>query len=179
MIEHTGFLFCPRCGKRPLAQLDANAIRCTRCHFEYFHNCASCVAAIIETRGGIVLTVRDNMPKKGKLDLPGGFCNYGESLEDTLVREVKEETGLDIADVAYMGSFPNMYRYKTVTYFTTDTIFTCTTPDISIAAPGEEIAAIRIVKPGTLAMARVGFPSARAALTQYRRSRSSKLKVKS
>jgi NADH pyrophosphatase NudC (nudix superfamily) len=168
MIKHTGFVFCPRCGKQPVAAFNGNAMRCGTCGFEYFHNCASCVAAIIETGRGIVLTVRNHQPKRGKLDLPGGFCNYGESLEDALVREVKEEINLDIADIAYFGSFPNIYRYKSVTYFTTDTIFTCTTPDLSAAAPNDEIANIRFVKPASVDPAGVGFPSARAALARYR-----------
>ena len=123
-------------------------MRCEHCGYVYFHNCASCVAAIILVKGGIVLTVRKTAPKKGMLDLPGGFCNYGESLEDALAREVKEEINLDIADIAYFGSFPNTYRYKSVTYFTTDTVFTCTTPDFSAAASNDEIADIRVVKPG-------------------------------
>jgi NADH pyrophosphatase NudC (nudix superfamily) len=168
MIRHTGFAFCPRCGKQPVAAFNGNAMRCGTCGFEYFHNCASCVAAIIESNRSIVLTVRNHLPKKGTLDLPGGFCNYGESLEDALAREVKEEINLDIADISYFGSFPNAYRYKTVTYFTTDTIFTCTAPDLSAAAPSEEIADIRVVKPGAFDLSSVGFPSARAALARYR-----------
>jgi len=167
MLSHTGFTFCPHCGKRPLAEFDGNAMRCEQCGYVYFHNCASCVAAIISVRGGIVLTVRKAAPKKGTLDLPGGFCNYGESLENAIAREVKEEINLDIADIAYFGSFPNTYRYKSVTYFTTDTVFTCTTPDFSAAASNDEIADIRVEKPGTVDLAAVGFPSTRAALARY------------
>jgi NAD+ diphosphatase len=168
MLSHTGFTYCPRCGKRPLAEFDGNAMRCEQCGYVYFHNCASCVAAIILVRDGIVLTVRKTAPKKGMLDLPGGFCNYGESLEQALAREVKEEINLDIGDISYFGSFPNTYCYKSVTYFTTDTVFTCTTPDFSDAASNDEIADIQVVKPGTIHLAAVGFPSTRAALLQYR-----------
>ncbi len=82
-----------------------NAMRCPSCGFVYFHNCASCVAAIITVKQGIVLTVRNRAPKKGLLDLPGGFCNYGESLEDALVREVREELNLELSDLSYFGSF--------------------------------------------------------------------------
>ena len=80
-----------------------NAMRCPSCGFVYFHNCASCVAAIITVKQGIVLTVRNRAPKKGLLDLPGGFCNYGESLEDALVREVREELNLELSDLSYFG----------------------------------------------------------------------------
>jgi ADP-ribose pyrophosphatase YjhB (NUDIX family) len=52
------------------------------------------VDAIIELDGGIVLIQRKNPPPGWAL--PGGFVDYGESLEGAVVREMKEETGLDI-----------------------------------------------------------------------------------
>ncbi|HMD67340.1 MAG TPA: NUDIX domain-containing protein [Chitinivibrionales bacterium] len=171
MLTHTRFAYCPRCGKHGVAAKGGNAMRCGRCGYVYFHNCASCTAAIIAVSGGIVLTVRRHAPKKGMLDLPGGFCNYGESLEDTLVREVKEEINLDIADIAYFGSFPNTYRYRGVTYFTTDAVFTCATPDLSAATSNDEIAGIRVIKPGAVDLAAVAFSSTRAALSRYRSRR--------
>lgn len=52
------------------------------------------VDIIIEYRGGIILIKRKNPPEGWAL--PGGFVDYGESLESAAVREAKEETGLDI-----------------------------------------------------------------------------------
>ncbi len=52
------------------------------------------VDIIIETPGGIVLIKRKNPPYGWAL--PGGFVDYGESLEEAALREAKEETGLDI-----------------------------------------------------------------------------------
>ena len=46
----------------------------------------------------ILLIKKANGPYKGKLDLPGGSLEFGERPEDTLIREIKEETGLDVID---------------------------------------------------------------------------------
>lgn len=57
----------------------------------------------------ILLIKRKNKPFKGKWALPGGFVEYGERVEDTVVREVYEETGLKtkIRDVVGIYSDPN------------------------------------------------------------------------
>jgi ADP-ribose pyrophosphatase YjhB (NUDIX family) len=52
------------------------------------------VDIIIEVAGGIVLIERKNPPHGWAL--PGGFVDYGESLESAAVREAKEETSLDV-----------------------------------------------------------------------------------
>lgn len=52
------------------------------------------VDIIIEYKDGIVLIKRKNPPEGWAL--PGGFVDYGESLESAAIREAKEETGLDI-----------------------------------------------------------------------------------
>ncbi|MBI5408416.1 MAG: NUDIX hydrolase [Nitrospirae bacterium] len=52
------------------------------------------VDAIIEVEGGIILIKRKNPPPGWAI--PGGFVDYGESLEEAVCREAKEETGLDI-----------------------------------------------------------------------------------
>ena len=52
------------------------------------------VDAIIEINGGIILIKRKNPPPGWAI--PGGYVDYGESVEDAVIREAKEETGLDI-----------------------------------------------------------------------------------
>ena len=59
-----------------------------------FKNPLCAVDVIIETQGGIILIKRKNPPAGWAI--PGGFVDYGESLEDAVRREAKEETGLDI-----------------------------------------------------------------------------------
>ncbi|MEM2900298.1 MAG: NUDIX domain-containing protein, partial [Thermoplasmata archaeon] len=53
------------------------------------------VDGIVTIDGKVVLVRRAREPFKGRYALPGGFVEYGERTEDAVVREVKEETGLD------------------------------------------------------------------------------------
>lgn len=66
------------------------------------------VDAIIEIDGGILLIQRSNPPFGWAL--PGGFVDYGESLEEAVVREAKEETGLDITEVKQFHTYSDPRR---------------------------------------------------------------------
>ena len=61
-------------------------------------NPALTVDAIAIRDGQIVLIKRKNPPFQGSYALPGGFVDYGETVENAVIREFKEETGLD-ADI--------------------------------------------------------------------------------
>lgn len=54
------------------------------------------VGAVIVDGDRVVLVKRGQPPLKGRWSLPGGAVELGESLQAALVREVKEETGLDV-----------------------------------------------------------------------------------
>jgi 8-oxo-dGTP diphosphatase len=60
---------------------------------------------IVHREGKVVLIRRRNDPFKGSYALPGGFVNYGESLENCVVREVHEETGLRVQIVRLLGVY--------------------------------------------------------------------------
>ncbi len=71
-------------------------MKCPKCGYEIevYKNPVPTVDIIIETPEGIVLIERKNPPFGWAL--PGGFVDYGETLEEAAVREAKEETGLDV-----------------------------------------------------------------------------------
>ena len=56
------------------------------------------VGAIILDRNKILLEKRKNAPGKGKWTIPGGLVELGENVEDAVIREVKEETMLEVCD---------------------------------------------------------------------------------
>ncbi len=63
------------------------------------------VDAVIERSGKILLIKRKNEPFMGRWALPGGFIEYSESAEDAIIREVKEETNLEISIKALLGVY--------------------------------------------------------------------------
>lgn len=73
-----------------------------------FRNPIPTIDIIIEYKGGIVLIKRINPPEGWAL--PGGFVDYGESLESAAVREAKEETGLDVHLIRQFHSYSDFGR---------------------------------------------------------------------
>ena len=80
------------------------------------------VDAIIEIDGGIVLIERKNPPPGWAI--PGGFVDYGETLEDAVTREMKEETCLDINIVRQFHTYSDPQRDPR--HHTVTTIFIAT-----------------------------------------------------
>lgn len=73
-----------------------------------YRNPVPTVDALIEREGRIVLIKRKNPPPGWAL--PGGFVDYGETLEAAVIREAKEETGLDIELVSQFHVYSDPSR---------------------------------------------------------------------
>ncbi|MCD6319191.1 MAG: NUDIX hydrolase [Candidatus Desulfofervidaceae bacterium] len=73
-----------------------------------YQNPIPTVDIIIEVEGGIILIKRKNPPYGWAI--PGGFVDYGESLEEAAVREAKEETGLDIELIRQLHTYSDPGR---------------------------------------------------------------------
>lgn len=64
--------------------------------------------AIIIARGKILLEKRKNEPGRGQWSIPGGLVELGESVEQTAIREVKEETGLEVEKPEHIDVVDNI-----------------------------------------------------------------------
>ena len=117
--------YCPNCGNETLLWDQEKKWSCPECSFTLYNNVAGAVAVVIRYKDEIYLTRRNQEPKKGKLDLAGGFVDPKESAENTCKRELFEELKLqiDIHNLKYLTSLPNVYQYKEIDYNTIDLFY--------------------------------------------------------
>jgi ADP-ribose pyrophosphatase YjhB (NUDIX family) len=92
------------------------------------------VDIIIEYKGGIILIKRKNPPEGWAL--PGGFVDYGESLETAAFREAKEETGLNIKLIRQFHTYSDPKRDSK--HHTITTVYIAKAKGIAIAGDDAE-----------------------------------------
>lgn len=102
------YLFCPNCGVR-YAEKEKAIFYCFSCEKTLWLNSKPTASTIIVDGKKILLGKREYEPSKGKWDVIGGFLQYREHSEAGAKREAKEETGLDIKLVDFLGVFMDEY----------------------------------------------------------------------
>lgn len=133
-----------------------------------YFNAGSSVAAFIEAPDRRVLYLRRARdPAKGKLGMPGGFTDLGETAETALVRETREEVGLELTGLEYLTSFPNGYDFGGVRYITLDLFFVAWARDWLAARPLDGVESLEWVDPAHVDPSEIAFESMRKALGVY------------
>ena len=109
MSASPGYRFCPRCGgaleQRILRAGDPSRLVCTVCGFVFFLDPKVVTGVVFSVNGGVLLVKRGIEPGYGKWVFPGGYVDRGESLEAAAIREVKEESGLDVRLTRLLGIY--------------------------------------------------------------------------
>jgi ADP-ribose pyrophosphatase YjhB (NUDIX family) len=110
------------------------------------------VAAVILTADGVLLQRRDD---NGKWGLPGGAVEPGESVRAAVIREVQEETGLEVEPIRIVGVYSDPTNHQVVTYpdgnviHYVSTVFHCTIRGGALAC-GVESLELRYFQPDAL-----------------------------
>ncbi len=103
-----GWTSCPRC--RTELERRPGSVHCPACGFrEYASSVPTASALVVDDEGRVLLARRAGEPEQGKWDLPGGFLDEGEHPRDGLVRELREETGLEIEPREFFGAWIDRY----------------------------------------------------------------------
>ena len=163
--------FCPKCGNESLSWDGEKKWNCKDCDYVLFHNVAGAVAVVIKCGDEILLTRRNQEPKKGKLDLAGGFVDPKESAEETCARELFEEMKIkiDISKLKYLASLPNIYEYKSIIYNTLDIFYEYESEEkFEVKLEISEISETVWLKIKDIKPAEIAFDSQRFFLEKYK-----------
>lgn len=108
--------YCPECRSELTRRIveGKERVACSNCDFVVWGNPVPVAAAIVECDGGIVL-VRPRA-KPTVWALPAGYVEDGENAEQAIIREVKEETNLDVKVSRLIGTYPIMRPNKALIY---------------------------------------------------------------
>ena len=162
------FKFCPRCGQTRAEGKPLQPFACEACGFHYYFNPCLAVAAVLlgpDDRALFIRRAKD--PAKGKLAVPGGFVDIGETAEQAMRREIKEEVNLEVGPLEFLCSALNEYLYQGVTYPVVDLAFACRAVTIEPVAALDGVESFCWLNPAEVDLAEIAFPSIREALHFY------------
>jgi len=96
--DYDGYQWCPRCrGPLTIGEIEEKVRpHCPVCGFIYYQNPTPAAGAVIVDEGKILMVKRSVAPARGDWCIPAGFMEWTEHPQQTAIRELKEETGLDI-----------------------------------------------------------------------------------
>ena len=162
------YRFCPRCAgrleTRTLKDGDPERLVCGACGFVFYLGPKLVVGAIFELDGGVVLIQRSIDPGYGKWTFPGGFVERGEVAEAAAMREVLEESGIEIEVTGIVGLYTYSGQIPAIAVFSGRV--TGGEP-----TPLDETMAVRSFARDELPWSEMAFPSTEQALKDYLRIR--------
>jgi NAD+ diphosphatase len=167
-MEHTPgliFRFCPKCASENMRRTESHAQHCADCGFLFYLNSSAAVAVFIEDDDGrILLTRRAKEPGKGMWDLPGGFVDPGETAENAVKREIKEELNLEVTGSTYRDSVSGNYCYAGITYAIINLVFICRVKHFAGMRAGDDVSEIRFFKKDEIDPDQIGLESIKSIL---------------
>lgn len=112
-------LFCPRCGHRLAPSDNDRAFGCSGCGYMAYPILNPAIIDAV-TKGQSLLLARSPHSPKGRYSVLAGFVEPGESLEETVERELEEEVGIRVKNIKYFGSQPWPFPHSLMVGFTAE-----------------------------------------------------------
>jgi NAD+ diphosphatase len=97
--------FCGRCGEATTESQSDRSTVCAGCKLNFYPRLSPSIIVLVH-KGDEVLLGRNHMFPEGLFSTLAGFVEPGESIEETVIREVKEEVGVNVNNLSYRGSQP-------------------------------------------------------------------------
>lgn len=105
------YIYCPTC-KNSLSEkeIEGDKVKvCDKCGFTFWDNPKPAVSIIIYKENKVLMLQRARDPFKNYWVLPGGYVKSEETSKEAIVREAKEETGLEIKSLEILGDYGGYY----------------------------------------------------------------------
>jgi NAD+ diphosphatase len=103
---HARHTHCPRCGAETIPAPAGHARRCPVDGSEHFPRIDPAVIMLVTDEADRCLLARNSAWPPHRVSILAGFVEAGESAEQAVAREVAEETGVEVAEISYLGSQP-------------------------------------------------------------------------
>lgn len=136
-------------------------LRCPRCGWVFYDNPVPAAIALIVHRGRVLLARRARPPYAGTWDLPGGFVEAGETPEQALVRELREEIGVGVRRARLVGFATD--RYGRGGFPVLAAIYRVTPTSLAMRA-SDDVAEVRWFAIARLPWRAIAFPGLRRGL---------------
>lgn len=111
--------YCSRCGTPTEQRRDERARACPNCAHIVYPPISPAIMVLV-TRGRELLLARKAEWAEGRYSALAGFVEPGEMLEQTVVRETREEVGVEIANIRYFGSQPWPFPHSLMIAYTAE-----------------------------------------------------------
>jgi NAD+ diphosphatase len=109
--------FCGRCGVPLVPKHDERARQCAACGLLQFPRISPAILALVHREDRLILARQPHFAP-GYYSIVAGFVEPGETLEEAVAREVREEVGVEIRDIRYFGSQPWPFPHNLMVGFT-------------------------------------------------------------
>lgn len=111
--------FCGRCGTETIRKYDEYVKQCASCDYQVYPRITPCVLAAVIKDDKILLGRAPHFPP-GVYSLLAGFVEVGETCEQAVIREVHEESGIEVHNVNYFGSQPWPFPHSLMLAYTAE-----------------------------------------------------------
>jgi NAD+ diphosphatase len=111
--------FCGACGQKMSKAPGERAMKCACGHLAY-PRISPAMMVLVKRRGAILLARNVAVPAGGRMSALAGFLEPGESIEDAVHREVREEVGLEVGELRYFASQSWPYPHSLMIAFTAE-----------------------------------------------------------
>ncbi len=156
--------FCPHCAQklveRRLKDHEPERLVCPGCGYIYYLDPKLAACAVVQKDGRVALVRRSIDPGYGLWVIPGGFVDRGEEVEEAVLREIKEETGLE----ALLGALLGLYSYPGETVVVA--VYLASVRDGRLEARDEALEAAWFAEE-EIPWSKLAFRSSRDALRDY------------